>query len=72
VVREEGIGEATPYITPKCKGTIGEEYDTRINRLFNILNGLAKGQKAIMDLMGQFVRNLLEGTTKKNQNGDGG
>jgi hypothetical protein len=72
VVREEGTGEETPSIIPKGKGTMGEEDDTKINSLFNILNDLAKGQKAMMDLMGQFAKNLLEGTTKKNQNGDGG
>jgi hypothetical protein len=26
----------------------------------------------MMDLMGQFAKNSLEGTTKQNQNGDGG
>jgi hypothetical protein len=34
------------------KGTMGEEDDTKINSLFNILNDLAKGQQAMMDLMG--------------------
>jgi hypothetical protein len=72
VVREEGKGEETPSITPKGKGTMGEEDDTRINSLFNILNDLAKGQKAMMDLMGQFAKNSLKGTTKQNQNGRGG
>jgi hypothetical protein len=28
-VREEGTGEATPSITPKGKGTMGEEDDAR-------------------------------------------
>jgi hypothetical protein len=56
-VREEGPGEAAPSISPKGKGTMGEEDDAEINSLFNILNDLAKGQKA---------------TTKQNQNGDGG
>jgi hypothetical protein len=51
---------------------MGEEDDTRINSLFNILNDLAKGQKAMMDLMGQLAKNLLEGQTKQNHNGDGG
>jgi hypothetical protein len=51
---------------------MGEEDDTRINSLFNILNDLAKGQKAMMDLMGQLAKNSLEGPTKQNQNGDGG
>ena len=45
---------------------MGEEDDTRINSLFNILNDLAKGQKTMMDLMGQFAKNSLEGTTKQN------
>ena len=72
MVREEGTGEAAPFVTPKGKGTTREEDDTKINSLFNILNDLAKGQKAMMELMGKFAKNLLEGTTKKNQNGDGG
>jgi hypothetical protein len=51
---------------------MGEEDDARINSLFNILNDLAKGQKAMIDLIGKFVKNMLEGTKKQNQNGDGG
>jgi hypothetical protein len=50
----------------------GGEDDTRINSLFNILNDLAKGQKAMVDLMGKFAKNSLESTTKQNHNGDGG
>jgi hypothetical protein len=46
-----------PSITPKGKGTMGKEYDTRVNSLFNILNDLAKGQKAMMDLMGHLAKN---------------
>jgi len=43
---------------------MGEEDDTMINTLFNILNDLAKSQKAMMDLMGQLAKNSLEGPTK--------
>jgi hypothetical protein len=51
---------------------MGEEYDVRIKNMFNILNDLAKGQKFMMDLVGQLAKNSLEGPMKKNQNGDGG
>jgi hypothetical protein len=44
---------------------MGEEDDTRINSLFNILNDLAKGQKAMMDLMGQLAKNSLEGNKSR-------
>jgi len=43
---------------------VGKEDDTKINNFFNILNDLGKGQNAMMELMGQFAKNLLEGTTK--------
>jgi hypothetical protein len=72
VVIEEETGEAAPSITLKGKGTMGEEDDARINSLFNILNDLAKGQKVMMDRIGQLAKYSLEGPTKKNQNGDGG
>jgi hypothetical protein len=49
---------------------MGEEDDTRINSFFNILNDLANHQKAMMEIIGQFAKNSLEGKTKKNQNGD--
>jgi hypothetical protein len=50
---------------------MGEEDDAKINSLFNILNDLAKGQKFMMDLMGQLAKNSLEGPMKQNHNGDG-
>jgi len=67
VVIEEGTGEVAPSITPKGKETMGEEDDTRINSLFNILNDLAKGQKAMMDLMGQLAKNSLEGNKAESE-----
>jgi hypothetical protein len=72
VVREEETGKAAPSITPKGNETMEEEYDAWINNLFNILNDLAKGQKFMMDLVGQLAKHSLEGPMKKNQNGDGG
>jgi hypothetical protein len=46
---------------------MGEEDDATINNtLFNILNDLDKGQKVMMDLMGQLAKNSLEGPTKQN------
>jgi len=42
-----------------------------LNIFFNILNYLSNDQKSMMELMGQFAKNSLEGKMKKNQNGDG-
>jgi hypothetical protein len=51
---------------------MGEEGDPRIGSLFQIMNDLAKGQKLMMDLLGQLAVNTIEGPSKQNQNGEKG
>jgi hypothetical protein len=54
----------------KGKRSMGDDNDARINSLFHILNDLAKGQKMMMDLMGQLASNTLGSQTKQNHNGE--
>jgi hypothetical protein len=51
---------------------MGEEGDPQIVSLFQIMNGLAKGQNMMMDLLGQLEVNTIERLSKQNQNGENG
>ena len=67
---EEEVGEETHTDSDKGKEPMGNDDDARISSLFNILSDLAKGQKLMMNLMGQLDSNSLGGPTKQNQNGE--
>jgi hypothetical protein len=69
VLSEEEVEEEPHSKSDKGKGSMGDEYDARINILFHILNDLAKGQKMMMDLMGHLASNSLGGPTKQNKMG---
>ena len=68
---EEVEGEAHSG-SDKGKGHMGEEGDTQIGILFPMMNDLAKGQKLMMDLLGQLAIHTIEGPSKQNQNGEKG
>jgi len=70
VLSEEEVEEETHSKSDKWKGSMEDEDDARTNNLFHILNYLSKGQKMMMDLMGQLASNSLGGPTKQNQNGE--
>ena len=47
------------------QGTMWDWDRDEFNSVVNILNDLAKGQKLLMDLMGQLASHSLEGSHKK-------
>ena len=52
--------------------TMGDQDNPEYNSVVNILNDLAKGQKMMLDLMGQLASHSLEGLQKKEvHNGEG-
>jgi hypothetical protein len=69
VLGEEGVAHSE---AGKGKDHMGEEEDPRIGSLFQMMNNLAKGQKMMMDLLGQLELNTIEGQPKTNQNGERG
>ena len=52
--------------------TMGDQENHEFNSLVNILNDLAKGQKTMMELMGQLATHSLDGSHKKETSNDEG
>ena len=64
---EEEVEELEPG-----QDTMGDQDNPEYNSVVNILNDLAKGQKMMLDLMGQLASHSLEGLQKKElHNGEG-
>jgi hypothetical protein len=72
--REEPVQEleAHPEVNKVDKGEyiMSDKYEKDFNSLLSALNDLAKGQKAVMDLMGQMEVNTMGSQDKKNHNGE--
>ena len=51
---------------------MGDQDNQEFNSVVNILNDLAKGQKMMMELMGQLASHSLEGSQKKEINNSEG
>ena len=66
--REEEEGEEPA----SEQDTMGDQENHEFNSLVNILNDLAKGQKTMMELMGQLASHSLEGSHKKETSNDEG
>ena len=54
----------------KGKDIMSARDERTFNRLLSALNDLAKGQKAMMDLMGQLAVNTMGSQDKQNHNGE--
>ena len=49
---------------------MGDQENHEFNSLVHILNDLARGQKSMMELMGQLAIHSLEGSHKKETSND--
>ena len=72
--REEPVQEleAQTEVNKVDKGEdiMSDKDEHAFNSLFSALNDLARGQKAMMDLMGQMAVNTMGSQDKKNHNGE--
>jgi hypothetical protein len=72
--REEPVQEleAQPEVNKVDKGEdiMSDKDEHDFNSLLSALNDLARGQKAMMDLMGQMAVNTMGSQDKKNHNGE--